>query len=124
MEESIDVFVKGYYDKKGTKITYKNRFWQHVEASLLGTGLKLAAIRKIKDAPGVYHYVAHIHGEDNCGDWAKKLLTLVLFITNMRLSGYRVWISILDSTMEQKTGVCTYGVYVGIDTAKATNPEE
>ena len=124
MEESIDIFVKEYYDKKGTRVTYKNRFWQYVAASLLETGLKLVAIRKIKDAPGVYHYVAHIRSENKYDDWVKNLLLLSLFITNMRIGGYHVWINILDSTMEQKAETCMYDIYVGINAAKATNPEE
>ena len=112
MEEMIDAFMKKY-DVKGTKINYKNRFWQIVEACLLNTNIKLASIRKVKniDAEG-YHYVAHIHGGDNnCGNWERYLLLLTVFIIKMRDAGYDVWVINLTSDVPDDV----FDVYVGIN---------
>lgn len=111
MEEMIDAFMKKY-DVKGTKVTYKNRIWQIVEACLLNTNIKLAAIRKIKNVGEEgYHHVAHIHGGDNnCGNWERYFLLLAVFINKMRDAGYNVFV--INLTADPPDDV--FDVYVGI----------
>lgn len=112
-EELIDKFLKEY-GEKGTALTFKNKFWQEVEASLLGTEIKLSAIRKVKndDRSNEYHYVVNVHGGNNGhSDWPRYLLMLTAFILKLKNIGYRAWLIQLTNDCADDV----FDVYIGID---------